>query len=1254
MAKNHRNKPRQLTPRESLAQGSRQLHVPAERFSASMSISNDINQKVRGVVSGLLGVKSLYIDIAEKEEYAEFFNQNKTAIEALLKYDLPSTYQKLVDIHHQRQQIYHELEAKGVISKTELGHLLGTVSPQPYNAYIRSLGARVAPANDNNSHPPVVPGNDNNSTPNAALTPPQTPLSTNDLERLSGATDPNNLEQLVNELKSEHKLSDAEAGKLIELGPKSDEQIKKARENILIKIEQHNLLNNPSYKNQYETSLQKEEEILTEIDAFTDEYNRLSEGLVSQIQEMYQSDQNEKVRQDRVDMLSKEVGFEVEPGQILYGKNSNKSPARQSVAQPKNNRIEITAISYGEEESDPEILPDFKKNIPTLEPVIEFTVTNEDGKVLDYKLSAPNFRKWALSHEVGQKFEDLTELEKKLGLSDTLKAGQSFEYIETVIGATDEEHAFQIKSVQIEKIEGDQIFLDQEVILDQHPSDSGFRITKRAKQLDFSNFARWYKKANAVPEINSLQQLDTLLDTHHQDLLKEMGWEQDHGESIKLTGLTTPLVLISAYDPEDPNAAVVVESAKDGEIHIEGGAIIKPHQFYRLIREEGLTRPTAGQLAEIKKMAEGKKDTQAIKKIAELEGKSPVAKESKSKAEQSPTSKPVGYWKSLWADTTFLNLMEVYELFIKAPKTRVEEWMKNRSERRIYKVGKNFYKGFPAFGGLDDLTESYDDKLNSKNSGDVKDLMEWYDKNLYTEDVMDKLHEVKDIDSLAAAKTQFKAAIQLVMKKGIIRWEDDKDLMAAVNQLNTLSGGKYKYAKKFHHIVDPNLAVKVNDPGPLSNPLISVFDQYRSILDGVYGDGTFDSWNQQNDSSYNSQKEDAAKNMHKFEFMQGGIGRQLQKMLADWEEGLPVNQAEFDGLLTGAISGMEVNMEQGMLLFISAFSVKNKDGKTLLTFSRLNPYIKALGDHLVYVFFAVGHKLVDEEGNPLMIPDEKGGMKVKEGKFSINNFQQIYRDVIQKDMNTSGKGGFERFTAGKNTINWIQSEILLHKKVKERASNKAGNSNTDVGLYHYIGPLMWKENDLDKVIGGSYGSLQKTEILQNMYAGYNNQLIIRANRVNQGKTAEENDLRAAEFGQMIYSFIYFNNILMNRIRTGQNYMRITGAMLQENPAVDKTRRVAEFASETEQFTIEFGKGVAQLSRDPELRNLTNQVLLNRGGHLNDDLESKYRDKLYTTIRELAKTHPKELASLAREKAQLMKGMSGAQLTWEEREKQKAA
>lgn len=1220
--RNHRSGLEEGLFEQSSDQTTPEIRISAESVELSSHIRDTINQKVQSLVGGLTGLKQFYLSKDENEGFANFFEENKEPIESLLKYDLNRTYNDLVKNDTERQRLYRELTKQGIISNTELSHLLGVVAQQPYTNYIQSL----TPRNQQNN-------------------PDLTALTEDDRDNLTLANT-DNIQIIVDRLQSEHKITAEEGRKLIELGPKTDQQIIEARNTIFAKIKGFDLANHTQFYPQYLQTLKNEDQLETEIDAYIEQYDHLVEGLVKQLSETQEADQNQQFREQRLKQLARETGLPIRPGQILWGFDLENSATGTKV---KDQQVEITGISSGEEESDPEILPEFRKRIPTLEPVIEFTITTPDGQGSSHKLSATTFQQWSARNQLSQKFEDLEALEEDLGVSGLLSPGKIIEYLEPKKGATIDGEAYSIKTTQIEKIENGLITLDRMVILDQGGPGRGISSPRFIKEMDFGEFARWYKKTQAVPEFANLDEVDQALEKHHQQLYREMGWPAGQGQPIKLDNFSEPIHLISAYDPDLP--LLTIEKIDQDGLHFQGGDLLKPQQFYRIVREHGITRPTAEQLAELKRIAEAKNDQDKLQKLTEI---SPDAAEkptvTKAPATSAPQQKVPGYWKSLWENATFLNLMEMYELFVKAPSDRVKAWLKDRSERRVAKVGKEFYKGFPKFGGLNDLSDSYEGTWNAKNSGDVKELMEWFDNNYYLADIVEAMYQTAEKPTYSEAKINFKAAIQLVTKKGVVRWEDDEQLWAAVNRLN--AEGKFKYPDKFKEKLG-NRIVVIGDPEALEiDPTLSIFDQYRIILDGVYGAGSFDSWSGQNEREYRTQREEAQGNMHKYEFLQGGIGRQLQKMVYDWEHDRPVNPAEFDGLLAGAIQGMEVSIEQGMLLLVAAFAVKNKKGQTLLPFSRLNPFVKDLRNHQLFFYFAVGHELLDERGNPIMETDPEGNLKPKKGKFSLNNFQHLFTQVMAQDIESNGRSDLSKYEAGKNTINWIQSEVLTNSLVKNQSANKAGSADIAPGAYHYLGPLVWEEDNLDKIIGKSWGSSPKPEIAKNMYVGYNNQLIIRANRLNKGKNTEDNLARAAELGQMVFSFLYFNHSVKGKINYNQPFLRLSEVQFNDRPIVDKKRRVQEFSDETENFIKVLARGVAKLSKDSTLSQMVNDILFNPAPHLNEEEESKFRNKLNLAISELAKTHPAELAALAKQAAIEMKGTSGAQLSHEEKQQLK--
>jgi len=1240
--------------REELLQGlegqkpqKKELTIPAESIVMSAQISSDINNKVRGLTGGLVGLRELYGQEDENEQYADFFEKNRQTVEALMKMDLNGTYNILVENAKQRDALYKELVDKNVISKEELNSLRGIVSNTPYLRYIAALG----------------PGKRHR----AGLV----ELTVEDSERLSNATT-DNLQGLLSQLRSENKLNDAEVVRLNEFGPKTEQHITEARNQIIAKIGSFDIRAKTSYGAKYEEINSREKNTADKFDQYIKEYNQVVSGLVEQIQEIFDQGEDDKTKAKRVNLLTRESGLPIAKGQILWGRDSvNGRPGPG-----KNNRIEILDITFGGVQKDPTLHQDFQILKPTLEPLITFTTqASETAAPEEYKLSAAAFQKWLEDNQVTEKIETQEQLEASLGLKDFIKPGQTLVYIdpervaakaaqtdeETGATAGDSRRAAIVSAaenangvyntVTIEKIADGKIFLNHAVRLDSTLPDNPGYSPKSSAELDFGEFARWYRKFSGVPEINELEKLDGLLVQHHQKLIKDMGWPPDHGTPIQLSDGDFPLHLISAYNPDMPH--LTIASAEDGRIKMASGEELSPQQFYREVMDKGLTRPTPEQLKELLARAEAQQDKKRQAELEELAKQKDLAPDApgKSTATGEKKHKPgkMGFFdrvKDAWANTRFLNLIEAWEVFFKAPANRIAEWLKDKSERRQFAVGKEFYKGFPKFGGLNELSNSYEDKLNGKNATDVKNWEEFFDKNYTVAKVFEKMYA-------APNKYYLKACLQFLSKKGQLRWEDDKRLWNVMNK--HLKGGFYP--EKFHRDLgtDKYPVVVGDEEVKKRAPNIDVYDQCRAAIDGGFGAGTYDTINGTNEREYQNKKKETAEKIHMEYEYRGGIGNALKKMMSDWENGVEVKQFEFDGLLSEACVKTEIPAEQAVFLLVSAFSIKNKNGQTMLGLSRLNSYIPYLQRHQMFFFFADNHGALDAEGNPIMEMNDEGKMVPKKTKFKFENFAKVYNEVIKKDIDATGKSNFNKFTAGRNTIDWMSKNMLTDKVVKEKMAEKAGSPDIDVMYYQFLGPLIKQEN-LDRVIGKSYNSLQKPEVLKNMYAGYNHQLAVKARLLNTGDE-DAKATRAVEFSDMINGFIYFNNVLKKRIKMTppQPYMRMDDALFDSPPSADKKRKTIEFCTETEQFLGLFVDRVANMTGDPELQRLNQEIVQDTSSRINDEEEENFRVLLRRRILDLSKNRPEELAAMARECAVVMKGMTGAQLSASElKDLQKAA
>lgn len=1201
-------------------------HLPFESIRLTENNTKEINQKVHYLLSSLKEFKKSF-QKAQKSysNFDSFYEANKDDFQELLNYQLDKLYDESTRYFDKYQKLLEQLNSQEIITLAEKAIFTDQNQKVEYQKIVKSILSK----NEDNKD--------------------LTKLTEEDINQLNN-TDTENYQDLLNRLSTENKLKASQVNMLKSAFPKKVEDIGHEKEQILTKISRYDAVNSTDYLNNLNELNKHIKSLDQELNNYINRYNQFVEKLVTQIASVAEDEENKQLRKEALEKTSKQLGLPLKKGTVFWMSDPNQYQVDSHQNLPKNIKVEIVDITHSAEEIIYDGPSQYKRKIPSLEPVLVLKLTSPSNEVVTYNLSASRFTNWAEENDLSLAFENEEQLASHLGVNGFLKAGQTFEY-ELPYKITDDPSKKVTKTVKIEKIENGIIFLDQDVVLDYKPkSKRSLHNTGFTNKLTLSEFHKWYNKFKTVPDFKSLGELDNALEQQHQVLCEEKGWPKDEVKPIKFSGAKFPFPIISADKPiELP--VLYVKEASPNKITFTDNNSLTPNQFYRLVRDQNLTNPNEKQLKELKEQAEKEKNKNKVNEMDQaLKVVNPTTTDNKEKEHK---FKKPSYFQDLWNNTNFLSLMEMYGLFFKAPKEKIASWLKDRSETKEATVGSQFYKGFPKFGGLNGLSDEFAGKLGSKLVKEVKDLQDFLENNHKSDEIQNILYETAEMSNTAEASKTFQAAIAILAKKGKLRWEDDSRLIAAVNRLN--SSGTITYPEKFKETLNDTVVVVGDKSAMDKEPTLSIYDQYRAIIDGLYGAGMFDTWSGQNESEYMKQREEAGKNMRsKYEFLQGGINHQLKKMLYDWESGRDINAAEFEGLLVNAIKELEVNMEQGMMFFISAFSVKNKNGQTLLPFSRLNHFVSDLRNLQVYAYFAAAHNVLDENGNKVMIQDSNGNATPKTGKFGLNNFKELFNRVVQQDINASEKKGLEKYTAGKNTINWIQSEVLTSPTLKRQATNKAGNPDLDPNLYHYLGPLVWQENDLDKILSTRFGSSAKLDTVKNMYVGYNNQLILRANKLETADNKEANLELSKDFGQMVYSFIYFNNIVRSRINKKNYYLRLGEAQLDDKPNVDKKRSVRSFALEVEQFIKEITQDIINLSGNKKLAGLAGEVLVSGETEIDGKKEKVFREELLLTINKLAITKPQQFASLMKSRRSSLTGMSGAQMSWEEQQKLKQA
>ncbi len=1216
--------PEKSTQREQMAQIAQQRARGLQNnLQLSDEVAIEVNQQIQEVMKSMDSLRDFYAQAANETadatgeglEHQEFLVKNKEKVDTLLSLDPTVTYNKFVSISIQRQQFYKKAVKGGVVSSDDLA----IFSDHGYLEYLTDLNNRRANVDK---------------------------LDVSDLQTLQNARH-DNIDAILTNFQAANKITAAEGARLKALGPISPANLQTAREAFYQKLKAHDNANSTHYYNEFMQLYRAEEAAQTELDSYTELHNFVLKGVVKDIDIYMDEDKNKKLFFERVRTLQKTTGLPLQKGLILYAKDWTFTPG-PGATRPQNIKVEITDINAGgAAQIDPDLPATPENMMPSLEPVIKMKV-DVHGRIQDLVLSATALKQWLVINKVEEKIDTVEQLETQLQLpAGLIREGQKIEYALPLKHEQGEAAEQAFASAKIEKIENGLIHFDAPINFVQPTTGSKIVATVPKSACTFAEFAKWYRQNEAVPEGLEIAHLDECLAIHHKFLINQMQWGDNHGSPISLAAGPMPMYLISAYQPNDE--AVIITSVEPHKINFEDGQSCTPSEFLRDVKREGLTRPNKEQMDVLTKNAQNKLDAAKVAKLKEDAAKYDLAKD---KGTTKEDSKPVvahkkGYWSDLWTNTHFLNLMEIYQLIVKTPLERIKDNLKDTSERKVATVGKDLYKGLPDILGLSGLSGKSEDKLNSKISEDVKNKLEYFEKNSTDEEVFEALYST-------SKTTVYKAALQFLTKKGVVRWEDDEKLMAVTNRLFPYA----KYDAKYHDAVGKDTPVIVGDKTALAKDKnLNIFEQYRRCIDSQYGDGTFDNFEKTNARAYDDRRNYTRDNMHDFEFLGGRIGNTLKKMLLDFESGKDIDPAEFEGLLMGATAGMEFASEQALMFFIAAFGMKRpKDGKTILTYSRMRFFWPVWKDQLIWLYFNLNYNKLDENGKPIMVHNEiTGKEEAVKDKLRMNDFSRFYETIIKKDISqqvSDGKKGLDKFTAGRHTIAWLQGEIIAEDKVTTTIGNKAGGA-APLEVYHYIGPRFTTTTQIEKIIrrGSWGGSTENDMMVKNMYAGYNNQMLLLARQIGISKSVSDKKKASRDLANMLYCYIFFNNALRGKIGDKNQYMKVTDSILDSRGSADSERDIRDFYNELGDFSYNFCDRVAKAAGKPDLAIKAHEILNPSVSRVDEEKEQDFREEMKKTIIKFAQENPDKFSKIALETSDYLKGMSGATLSKSEREEE---
>ena len=269
--------------------------------------------------------------------------------------------------------------------------------------------------------------------------------------------------------------------------------------------------------------------------------------------------------------------------------------------------------------------------------------------------------------------------------------------------------------------------------------------------------------------------------------------------------------------------------------------------------------------------------------------------------------KDVGYFKALWGSTKLLSFSDVWAM----GKAMYEYWTRRwhrREKDKFSSVAHDIPFFAPEMQRIKEAAEH--EEVNH-----FKEAMEHW--GIFH--IQHRLHETGN-------KDEFKACMEVLTEKGQMNWDDIK-FWTNLNKILAMHGSG-------------SLAVPIPANGDPAT-MVSEIDQrtgrdfVKPGLDGLWGEGTFNSWYQKNNSTYDSNAKSYYSEGDELEGVEGEHGRRLKILLEKHKQGEYVNPHEYEGLILHSIERGKSNMQVKIYYMIAGVAAENHEGRTILTFDRI-------------------------------------------------------------------------------------------------------------------------------------------------------------------------------------------------------------------------------------------------------------------------------------------------------------------------------
>jgi hypothetical protein len=260
------------------------------------------------------------------------------------------------------------------------------------------------------------------------------------------------------------------------------------------------------------------------------------------------------------------------------------------------------------------------------------------------------------------------------------------------------------------------------------------------------------------------------------------------------------------------------------------------------------------------------------------------------------------YLKSLWQDTTFLSVSDLFEM----GKTMWEYY-----DRRFLRKQK------ARFAELGQYLPYFGQEMQRIATSAESEEVEQFKSNLAEigpDEVLDRFAQTRNKDEL-------KACLLNLSERGYLRF-DDVEVWKRLNA-HAPDDAQIPIPK------DGNPYTVVDDAG------LTGFEYIKNAIDNIWDQGFYATLYSQNKSTAQSNVDGAFAEGKELESITGGHARALGNMLRAHMNGEFVDAHRFEGLIGQSIVDGKSSMEAKMYYMIMGIGLKNSQGRTIMPFARL-------------------------------------------------------------------------------------------------------------------------------------------------------------------------------------------------------------------------------------------------------------------------------------------------------------------------------